>query len=158
MISNKKTLERVENLERVLITTLQSFQIARYSTIPELGVVDLPIFGLRFKIYNDGPREHDDKYQIIHIPTEEFIVDDKLFIILCTKGYIHWLRDKLGTHAFMAVLSQKDRWISLVEAAIEKSREEKKGEYLTRYFESFLERPFLDIYHEDPSVFDWMVT
>lgn len=156
MISNQKTLERVKNLEGLIMRELQGFQLASYTEIPETGIINLPIFGLRFK-FIDTPQTDDDFYQLIHIPNEDFFDPDKLFIILCTKGYMHWIRQQMGTHAFMMVLSYKDRWRLLVEAAIEKAYEDKKGEYLISYFESFFDRPFETIYHEDPSVFDWMV-
>lgn len=156
MITNKQTYARVERLTIKLKNELQGFHISKFARELEVGVLDVPAFGIRFKMI-DGPHPDDDTFQVIYIPNDDHIDSDKFFLILASKGYIHWLRQKTDSHTLFRVLDYKERWKKLIEAGIEKAKEDKKGEYILSYYSSFLRRSLMEVYHTDPSIFDWLV-
>ena len=149
------TRKRLEGLIKAVRQELAAFQLGRHMTEPTFGVVDVPIFGLRFK-FTTPIVEDDDIYRIIPIVKVEDIDSEKIFLALASAGYLRWLRQQMSTNAYIKVLSYKDRWKLILDTALEKVKEDKKGLYLHYMIRDMIDKPFMQIYHEDPEIFDWV--
>lgn len=152
----KVTQERVERLVKAVRQELAAFQLGQFITEPEFGIVDLSEFGLRFK-FTTTICEDDDHHRCIPIVKEDDINTEKFFLLLAEAGYLRWLRQQISTNAYLRILSYSDRWKSILNKALEKAVEQKKGKYLIRLIKDLQHRPFMQIYHEDPEIFDWLV-
>jgi hypothetical protein len=153
---NKLTRERLETLITKIRYELSGFQLGPFISEPTFGVVDVSLFGLRYKLV-DHPVEKDDLHTIFFIVKEEDIKSDDIFLALVSSGYLKWLREQISTHAFLKILTFRDRWSIIVEHAIKQIKEQKKGLYLLNTAKDLQDKPLLQIYHEDPTVFDWLL-
>jgi len=154
---NKQHNERVANLVIALKQELQGFKISRFTREIEFGIIDLPMFAMRFK-FKIKPFTDDHTRTVINIAEEGDIDADSLFIQLCERGYLHWLRRKLGdTSAFLHILSTRKRWQLIIDAAIEKEIEKKRGQYMLDFLRDLARKDINEIYHDDPSVFEWIL-
>jgi hypothetical protein len=157
MITNKQTQKRVNDLVHHTKHTLQAFQIGRFIKQPDEVVIDLPIFAIRFK-FLVKPLQDDHLWTVLQINEEPDIDSDELFVLLCQKGYLHWLRHKLtNSNSLFLILGRQNRWELLVDRAIQNAKENKRGEYLIDYLEQMKRKPLLQVYHEDPFCFDWIM-
>jgi hypothetical protein len=153
---NKLTRERLESLIKQVRQELAAFQISPYISEPLFGVVDVDMFGLRFKFITN-PVQNDDRYIIIPIAKDEDVNSDTIFLALASNGYLRWLREQISSNAYLKILSSRDRWKLILDTALSKMIEQKKGRYLVDRVRDLQERPFMQIYHEDPEVFDWLL-
>ena len=153
---NKLTRERLEVLITKIRYELSGFQVGIFISEPAFGVVDVSYFGLRFKLV-DHPVEGDDLHTIFFIVKEEDIKSDSIFLALASSGYLKWLREQISTHAFLKILTFHDRWRMIIEQANKQIKEQKKGLYLLNIAKELQDQPLMQIYHEDPTVFDWLL-
>ena len=153
---SKITRERLEALIKQTRHELSAFQISVYISEPAFGIVDVDMFGLRFKFVSN-PVEDDDRYQLIMITKDEDINSDAIFLALASNGYLRWLREQISSHAYLKILTHQNRWKLILDNALIKMKEQKKGRYLIEGIKMMLEKPFMQIYHEDPEVFDWLL-
>ena len=114
------------------------------------------MFGLRFKFVTNTI-EDDDAYNVINIVKIEDVDSEKIFLALASSGYLRWLRQQISSHAYLKILAYKERWRLVLDTALEKTIEQKKGQYLTYMLKDMLDKPFMQIYHEDPEIFDWLL-
>jgi hypothetical protein len=135
---------------------LSGFQLSQYTRTPTYGVLDVPLFGLRFKVI-DHIVEGDSDYQVIHVVKEQDISSDIILLRLAEQGYLHWLRTQISSHAFFKILSSQNRWELLVKRAIELILLQKKGTYLLNIAKNLKGKSLLEIYHHQPDVFDWLL-
>jgi hypothetical protein len=135
---------------------LQGYQVGRFSKEPVFGVIDLPMFGLRFKLIPQVTPD-DDKFRVITITAEEDFDTDELFLELVSSGYLFWLRNQRSTHGYLNILSHRNRWKLILDAAKKRALQTKKGEFRTQYLNQLSRENFMDLYHRDPTVFDWML-
>lgn len=150
------TRDRLEELIKHVRQELAAFQVGPYVTEPIFGVVDVAAFGLRFKFVTNIVQE-DDRYQVIMIAKDEDIKSEAIFLALAANGYLRWLREQLSSHAYLKVLAYRERWKLILDTALQKMIEQKKGRYLIEKIKEMQDKPFMQIYHEDPEVFDWLL-
>lgn len=153
---NKVTRERLERLVKAIRQELVAFQISRFITEPIFGVVDVPLFGLRFKVIENALQD-DSNYQVVHIVKGEDVDSDNIFLLLAGSGYLEWLREQISTMAYFKILSYNNRWELILRSARTRLLEQKKGQYLLSRIEGLQDKPLMQIYHEDPTVFDWIL-
>lgn len=146
----------LERLSILIRTELQGFQIFKYTKETLPGVFTIKMFGIRIKCV-DNAMADDQDYRVLYIPDEEHLNRDKLFLELASSGYIFWLRTRYSTHGFLGLLTYDQRGEKLLRAAKALAREEKKGEFRIRYLDNLLRRPLIEIYQEDPAIFDWIM-
>jgi len=156
MGTHRETLERLERLSQKIRLELQGYQIGKFTKEPELGIFDIPMFGIRIKCVH-VPRDDDLNFRILSIPDESLFDRDELFLELASSGYLKWMRQKYSSHGFYIVLSYDQRGEKLLKAARNKAKQNKKGDFRVKYLESLMRRPFIEVYQEDPSVFDWIM-
>ena len=156
MGTHRETLERLNKLAHLIRIELQGYQIGKFTKEPELGIFDIPMFGIRIKCLHI-PRDDDMDFRIISIPDESMFDKDELFLELASSGYLRWIRQKYSSHGFYIVLSHNQRGEKLLKAAKNKAKQNKKGEFRVKYLESLIRRPFIEVYQEDPSIFDWIM-
>lgn len=156
MGTHRETLERLERLSQKIRLELQGYQIGKFTKEPELGIFDIPMFGIRIKCVHI-PRDDDSNFRILSIPDESLFDRDELFLELASSGYLKWMRQKYSSHGFYIVLSYDQRGEKLLKAARDKAKQNKKGDFRVKYLESLMRRPFIEVYQEDPSVFDWIM-
>jgi hypothetical protein len=158
MSYNQATYDRIEKLTLKLKQELQGFLLAPYIQEPEVGFVDVTLFGIRFKLL-PAPDPDEKQYKTIEILHENALDPEKIFIELCTRGYLVWLRQKTkNSHFYYTILQHKDRWKSILELAKKRAREQKQGQFRTEYINHLLSQPFQQIFHQDPTVLDWIIT
>lgn len=153
---SKVTRHRLEGLIKAVRQELSAFQLGRHMTEPTFGVVDVPLFGLRFK-FTTAAVQDDGNYRVVPIAKIEDVDSEKIFLALASAGYLRWLRQQISTHAYLKVLSYRDRWRLVLETALEKAKEDKKGAYLSYMIRDMQDKPFMQLYHEDPEIFDWIL-
>ena len=153
---NKLTRERLETLITKTRYELSGFQLGNFISEPVFGAVDIPLFGLRFKFIDHGV-ENDDLYTIFYVVKEDDINSDEIFLALTANGYLKWLREQISTHALLKILTHQNRWIKIVDRAILKIKEQKKGLYLLDLARDLRDKPLMQIYHADPTIFDWLL-
>jgi hypothetical protein len=153
---NKLTRDRLESLIKQVRQELAAFQIGPFVTEPLFGVVDVDMFGLRFKFITNSV-QNDDRYLIIPIAKDEDVDSDTIFLALASSGYLRWLREQISSNAYLKILSYRDRWKLILDTALPKMIEQKKGKYMIQRVKDLKEMPFMRIYHEDPEVFDWLL-
>lgn len=152
----KVTQERIERLVKSVRQELAAFQLSRFITEREFGIVDLDLFGLRFK-FTTTTHQDDDHYRCVHIVKEDDINTEKFFMLLAEAGYLRWLRQQISTNSYLKILAYSDRWKAILAKALEKAIEQKKGKYLVGLIKDLQSKPFMQVYHEDPEIFDWLV-
>jgi hypothetical protein len=152
----KATIERLTKLTNKIRTELQGYQIGKFTKEPEFGVIDLPIFGIRIKCIHT-PRDDDHLFRVINITDEELFDKDELFLELASSGYLRWIRTKYSSHGYFVLLSHDKRGEKLLKAAKKRAKENKKGDFRIKYLDSLIKRPFIEVYQEDPSIFDWIM-
>lgn len=153
---SKITRQRLEGLIKAVRHELSAFQLGMFTKEPIFGVVDVPLFGLRFKFITN-PVDRDADYTIINIVKEEDVNTEQILLALASNGYLRWLRMQISTHAYLKILTKKDRWKLIIETALEKAKADKRGDYLTNIVKDLKSKPLMQIYHEDPEVFDWLL-
>jgi hypothetical protein len=153
---HKTTIERITSLTTMVKRELQGYQVGRFSKEPEFGILDLPMFGLRFK-FVPHPHPDDDKFRLIIITSPEDFNEDELFLELVSAGYLYWLRQQRSTFGYMNILAHRNRWKLVIDTARKRAIQNKKGEFRVKYLTQLSKEPFMDIYHRDPTVFDWML-
>jgi hypothetical protein len=135
---------------------LSGFQLSRYTKNPTYGVLDVPLFGLRFKVV-DHLIEGDSDYQVIHVVKSGDLDPDTLLIRLAEQGYLHWLRTQISSHAFFKIMMVRERWTKVVDRAIQLAVLQKKGTYLLNIAKSLKGKSLMEIYHYQPDIFDWII-
>ena len=153
---NRVTRERLGELIKALRHELSGFQLGKAVVEPVFGVVDVRLFGVRFKCVENALQD-DDSYRLVHIIKLEDIKSDDIFLVLAEAGYLRWLREQISTHVFFRMLNYRNRWELLVAAALARVIEQKKGDYLRKIIEEIRDKPLMQIYHRDPTVFDWIL-
>jgi hypothetical protein len=153
---SKLTRERIEALINAVRHELTAFQVGPFIREPAFGVVDVDMFGLRFKFITN-PVQDDDKYTLILIAREKDIDSETIFLALAANGYLRWIREQISSHAYLKILSYRNRWELILDTALQKMIEQKKGRYMIQRIKELKEMPFMRIYHEDPEVFDWLL-
>lgn len=154
--ARKLTRERMEQLIKSTRQELVAFQLGRHITEPIFGVVDVPLFGLRFKFIATAVQD-DGEYNVTYIVKSEDINSESIFLLLAANGYLRWLRQQLSTNVYLKILARRERWKLILDKALEKAVENKRGLYLQYLIRDMQEKPILQIYHEDPEVFDWIL-
>lgn len=154
---NKSTLQRIENTLAALMTELVGFQLSDHLERTEPEVVDLRLFGLRFKL-TEIAKPQDDEFELVLLPNEQAINREELFLLLASKGYIHWLRNRTASGVLFRILEHQDRWRRILELAIQEAQDRKKGEYIVGLYQEMLDAPsLLAIYNHDDTLFDWVL-
>ena len=156
MTIHKSTQERIANLMFVVNRELQGYQVGKFSKEPVFGVIDLPMFGLRFKFIPQVTPD-DDKYRILNIATEEDFDTDEIFLELVSSGYLFWLRNQRSTHGYLTILSHRNRWKLILDAAKKRAIQYKKGDFRVKFITQLSRESFMEIYHRDPTIFDWIL-
>jgi hypothetical protein len=152
----KDTIVRLTGLTNIIHRELQGYQIGKFTREPEVGVIDLPIFGIRFKC-TQTIRDDDINFRVISVTDENLFNKDSLFLELASSGYLRYIREKYSSHGYFVLLSYEKRGEKLLKAAKKKAKENKKGDFRVKYIESLLRRPFIEVYQEDPTIFDWIL-
>jgi hypothetical protein len=153
---SKITRDRLEELIKHVRQELVAFQLGMYIAEPIFGVVDVDAFGLRFKFVTNAV-ENDDKFHTIMIAKDEDIDAEQIFLALASNGYLRWLREQISSNAYLKILAYRERWKLILDTALQKVIEQKKGRYLIEKIKDMRDKPFMQIYHEDPEVFDWLL-
>lgn len=156
MSMQKATIERLEQSALIIRTELQGYQIGKFTKEPELGVFDIPMFGIRIKCVSNF-RDDDANFRVIDIPDIDSFDRNKLFLELASSGYLRWIRTKYSSHGYFVLLSYEKRGEKLLKAAKLKAKENKTGDFRIKYLESLIRRPFIEVYQEDPTIFDWIM-
>jgi hypothetical protein len=155
---NKVTTERLLAIYNELMTELAGFQLASFIEDVEIDKIDLPMFGLRFKL-TEVSKPFDADFDIILLPNTDAVDREELFMLLASKGYIHWLRNRTSSDVLFRILEYKERWRTILEQAIKNAAEEHKGEYMISLYQEMLNAPaLLTIYNHDNTLFDWILT
>jgi hypothetical protein len=152
----KVTVDRIAHLVQLIKTELQGYQIGKFAKEPEVGVVDLPMFGIRFKCTHTAYPD-DSKFRVISVTVDEELNKDELFLELVASGYLKWIRSRYSSHGYFTLLSYDKRGEKILKAAKVRAKENKKGEFRLAYLNNLLKRPFIEVYQEDPTVFDWIL-
>jgi hypothetical protein len=155
---NKVTTERLLAIYNELMTELAGFQLASFIEDAEIDKIDLPMFGLRFKL-TEVSKPFDADFDIILLPNTDAVDREELFMLLASKGYIHWLRNRTSSDVLFRILEYKERWRTILEQAIKNAADEHKGEYMISLYQEMLNAPaLLTIYNHDNTLFDWILT
>ena len=153
---HKDTIARVTKIADAVRRELQGFQVYKFTKEPELGIFNIKMFGIRIKCLQRVLGDDVD-YRLIHVFEEDELDKNKLFLELASSGYLRWIRDRYSTHGFLALLMHDNRAEMLMKAAKARAKHEKKGEFRVKYIDSLLRRPLIEVYHEDPTLFDWIL-
>jgi len=152
-----KEAEQVNKLALQLKHELQGFLLAPLISMPSVGFVDIPLFGLRFRLSNVEPPD-TESYKVLEITSVEKLDAEALFVELASRGYMGWLRHRTkDSHIYYTILQHKDRWKRLLEFALEKALAEGQSPYRINHLKELLAQPFQQIFHHDPTIFDWLV-
>ena len=156
MGTHKDTVDRITHITTIVRCELQGFQIYKFTKEPELGIFNIKMFGIRIKCI---PRvlADDADYRIVNVVDEDAFNKDKFFLELASSGYLRWLRDRYSTHGFLTLLTNENRAEKLLKAAKAKAKDAKKGEFRVKYIDNLLRRPIIEVYQEDPTIFDWIL-
>jgi hypothetical protein len=156
MSLQKATIERLTKLLDLIRIELQGYQIGKFTKEPEFGIIDIPMFGLRIKCIHT-PVDGDLNFRILNITDEDLFDRDELFLELASSGYLRWIRTKYSSHGYFVLLTHKKRGEKLLKAAKIRAKENKKGDFRVKYLDSLIRRPFIEVYQEDLTIFDWIM-
>jgi hypothetical protein len=157
MSYKQATYDRIEKLTLKLKQEIQGFLLAPYIKEPEVGFVDITLFGIRFKLL-PSPDPDEKPYKVIELMHERALDPERIFLELVSRGYLVWLRQKTkNSHFYYTILEHKDRWRTILEVARKKAREQKQGEFRISYIEHLLTQPFQQTFHQDPTIWDWII-
>jgi hypothetical protein len=156
MSMHQATIERLTNLANTVRKELQGYQIGKFTKEPELGVFDIKMFGLRIKCIHT-PVDGDLNFRVLNITDESLFDKDELFLELAASGYLRWIREKYSSHGYYVLLTHEKRGEKLLKEAKRRAIETKKGDFRIKYLESLLRRPFIEVYQEDLTIFDWII-
>lgn len=156
MSLHQATIERLTKLANIIRTELQGYQIGKFTKEPELGVFDIPMFGLRIKCIHT-PVDGDLNFRVLNITDKSLFDKDELFLDLASSGYLRWIREKYSSHGYYVLLTHEKRGEKLLKAAKIRAKENKKGDFRVKYLDSLLRRPFIEVYQEDYTIFDWIL-
>jgi hypothetical protein len=151
MITNRKTLERVELLTADVKDLLLMMGLGGLIQIKTAGQIDVPFFGVRIR-FVENRLPDDDRYEILLIPNHDHLDVDDLFMRFAKHGYVRWLREHSASHKLYRFLEYRERWKLILQNNLEKVR----GEYLKTTYKSLLDMPYQHVFHEDPTIFDWV--
>lgn len=157
MSYNQATYARIEKLTLRLKHELQGFLLAPHIKEPEVGFVDVPLFGIRFKLL-PSPDPDEKPFKVIELGSVKDLDPEKIFLELVSRGYLVWLRQKTkNSHFYYTILEHKERWRKILEVAHKKAKELKQGEFRRMYIEHLMAQPLQQTFHQDPTVFDWII-
>ena len=155
-MGQREIQEKLYRMSSIIRTELQGYQIGKFTKEPELSIFDIRMFGIRIKC-TPAPREDDIDFRVLNYFDESRFDKDELFLELASSGYLRWIREKYSSHGYYILLSYDQRGEKLLKAAKARARVGKKGDFRVKFLDSLLKRPFIEVYQEDPTIFDWIV-
>jgi hypothetical protein len=152
MTARKETAKRLEELTLAVKHKLEPYQLGRLLTIPDLGILDINTFNIRFKLY---PVPTDDMgWLIINMASMEDFDSDFVFIELVRRGYLHWLRLQSSGLCF-SMLEHNNRWGLILKVATGEAQERNLGGYRLKYIQYLSSQKLTSLYTSEPAIFDW---
>jgi len=153
---NQVTKDRVASITQSIISELVAFQIERKEIKKTFfGVVDVPLFRLRFRMIAEEDIRDDVGYEVVRIQQPEDVTFDLIFWPIARKGYLCYIRNRLPVTMFQILLQHKDLWQTILKASMEEAKGVNPFKY--NYIKLLIKKPLYEILSTNPAAFDWII-